>query len=82
MLSGVHLSVRVALPHIDEARAMSSLRSELREQAAAHWQMPDWSTLEVVGPVAVVGAFGRIRYRWTATVGTRGTVPASVDPVR
>jgi hypothetical protein len=59
---------RTALPHLDEARAVSRLRGELREQAATHWQLPDWSTLQVTGPVAVEGTSGRTRYRWTATV--------------
>jgi hypothetical protein len=68
ILDGVRFTARTSLPHLDEARAVSGLRTELREQAAAHWQVADWSTLEVTGPVEVIGASGRTWYRWTATV--------------
>ena len=68
ILVGVQFTARTALPYLDEVRAVSGLREELREQAAAHWQVPDWSTLEVTGPTEVVGASGRTWYRWAATV--------------
>ena len=64
----MQFTARTALPYRDEVRAVAGLREELREQAAAHWQMPDWSTLEVTGPTGVVGTSGRTWYRWAATV--------------
>ena len=64
----MQFTARFALPRLDESRAVAALRGELREQAAARWQVPDWSTLEVSGPVEVAGASGRVWYRWAATV--------------
>jgi hypothetical protein len=64
----MQFTARVTLPRLDEARAVAGLRADLREQAAAHWQAADWSTLEITGPVEVVGASGRTWYRWSATV--------------
>jgi hypothetical protein len=67
ILVDVQFTARTVLPYLDEVRAVLGLRGELREQAAAHWQVPDWSTLEVTGPTEVVGASGPTWYRW-ATV--------------
>ena len=64
----MQFTARVALPRLDESRAVAVLRTNLREQAAGHWELPDWSTLEVSGPVEVEGASGRVWYRWAATV--------------
>jgi hypothetical protein len=68
ILVAVQFTARTALPYLDEVRAVLGLRGELQEQAAAHWQVPDWSTLELMGPTEVVGASGRTWYRWVATV--------------
>ena len=67
----MQFTARVTLPRLDEARVVSGLRSDLREQIAPHWRVPDWSTLTVGGPVAVTGDRGRTRYRWTAAVEPR-----------
>ena len=75
MLVGVQFTARTALPFLDEVRAVIGLRGELQEQAAAHWQVPDWPTLEVTGPIEIVGASGRTWYRWAATVTARGSAP-------
>ncbi|MGY1739584.1 MULTISPECIES: hypothetical protein [unclassified Blastococcus] len=64
----MRFTARVALPRPDEGRALAVLRGELRDQAAAHWRVPDWGTLEIDGPVEVVGASGRAWYRWAAAV--------------
>ncbi|WP_139220542.1 hypothetical protein [Trujillonella endophytica] len=64
----MQFAARVSLPVLDEARAVFGLRGDLREQAARHWQVPDWTTLDVTGPTEVVGASGRTWYRWKATV--------------
>jgi hypothetical protein len=64
----MQFTARVALPRLDEGRAVAALRSSLREQAAGYWELPDWSSLEVSGPVEVEGASGHVWYRWAATV--------------
>ncbi|RBY83374.1 hypothetical protein [Blastococcus sp. TF02A-26] len=61
-------TARVALLRLDESRADAALRSNLREQAAGHGELPDWSTLEVSEPVEVEGASGHVWYRWGACV--------------
>ena len=73
-LSTVTFTATTTQPNADEARAASALRGELREQMARHWQFPDWSTLEVTGPMKVVGASGRVWYRWKATVTSKAVV--------
>lgn len=75
----MRFTTRVTLPRPDEVRAVAGLRSDLREQAVAHWQAADWSSLEVTGPVEVVGASGRTWYRWAATVQAKGH-PAGAAP--
>ena len=63
--------------YADESRAAAALRSDLREQLARRWQFPDWSTLQVTGPVKVLGASGRTWYRWKATVSAKAVVGRS-----
>ncbi|WP_369251858.1 hypothetical protein [Geodermatophilus amargosae] len=58
-----------ALPYPDLDRAVNALRGQLREILATQDKVADWSTLEVIGPTEVVGASGRVWYRWAATVG-------------
>jgi hypothetical protein len=47
---------------------VSGLRGQLREMLASQGKVADWSTLDVSGPNGVVGASGRVWYRWAATV--------------
>jgi hypothetical protein len=69
----MQLSARASLPYLDEARAVSGLHGDLREQAARHNHVPDWATLQVTGPEEAVGAYGRVWYRWAAVVQTTST---------
>ena len=64
-------SASAALPYDDLDRATGSLRDEMRHALASVDEAPDWSTLEVEGPIEVMGASGRTWYRWTATVESR-----------
>ena len=59
----------VAHPRIDPDHAVATLRARLRELAAGSGAPAvDWSTLRITGPEEVVGAGGRVRYEWVATV--------------
>jgi hypothetical protein len=57
-----------ALPYDNVERATSGLQGELRHALATASKEPDWSTLEVEGPIEAKGASGRMWYRWTASV--------------
>jgi hypothetical protein len=59
----------VAHPCIDADHAVATLRAKLRELSAGSGAPAiDWSTLRIAGPDEVVGAGGRVRYEWVATV--------------
>ncbi|MGY2130380.1 hypothetical protein [Blastococcus sp. SYSU DS0617] len=61
-----------ALPFDDPAMATAGLRGQLRVMAAAAGAFPDWSTLEVEGPIRQVEHRGRDLSEWTATVRVTG----------
>ena len=42
--------------------------------AAAAGATPDWTTLDVTGPMELPGAEARTRFEWTASVSFRGGV--------
>ncbi|MGK5112484.1 hypothetical protein [Geodermatophilus sp. CPCC 205506] len=65
------LTAQAAYPYANEERATAGLRGQLREQAAAAGQLPDWSTLAVAEPTEHSGAHGRRWFEWVATVETR-----------
>ena len=70
-----------ALPNDNRDRATLGLRGQLRLMALAGDGMPDWSTLTVAGPSAVVGARGRTWYEWRATLVVDGGIsPDDPDP--
>jgi hypothetical protein len=56
-----------AVPLIDPGRAISGLRGQLRILADVDHAIIDWPSLQVAGPVEVVGARGQVWYEWTAT---------------
>ena len=74
-----------ALPHDDRDLATADLRGQLRLMAVAAGGTPNWSTLEVRGPVQVVGLHRAVWHEWTATVSVNGCRydldDASVDAV-
>ena len=58
-----------AYPYVDQQRATSGLRGQLRDIVAqASAGSPDWSTLTVEGPAEVPAAHGRSWFVWTASV--------------
>lgn len=61
---------RAAYPYVDRDRdrAVSGLRAQLRELAAAEGAAPDWSTFHVAGPDQVIDLHGIVCYEWTAAV--------------
>ena len=74
-----------ALPYDDRERAIAGLCGQLRLMAVAAGGTPNWSTLEVRGPVQVVGLHRAVWHEWTATVSVDGCRydldDASVDAV-
>jgi hypothetical protein len=68
----VVFSESAVLPAADLERATAGLRGALRLTIAeATTELPDWTTLVVVGPNAVPGPGGRAWCRYTASVSTR-----------
>ena len=65
------LTAHAAYRYVNEERATAGLRGQLREQAAAAGQLPDWSTFAVAAPTEHSGAHGRRWFQWVATVETR-----------
>ncbi len=61
------------LPYPNLERATAALRAELRHKALKHGpsQVPDWSTLEVIGPVESTDARGQVWFEYLATVQSR-----------
>jgi hypothetical protein len=66
-------SATTALPYPHLERATAGLRAELRHRllAAEVDELPDWSTLEVRGPVEVLDGLGRTWFEYEATVAGR-----------
>lgn len=65
------LTATTTLPFPDLERATSALRGDLRLQAAyakAGPQVPDWTTLVVIGLDDDQDDHGRTWWRWSATV--------------
>jgi hypothetical protein len=61
------------LPYRHDDRAVRALRGKLRLLMCdvGDEGIPDWSTLDVVGPVEAVDGRGRTWFEWSATVETR-----------
>ena len=72
------LRAAAAGPADDAGRAAVELREQLRVISVAARATPEWSTLQVAGPVEVPGADLGARFEWTATVVAWG--PASGRP--
>jgi hypothetical protein len=66
-------SATTALPYEHLERATAGLRGTLRQLVLddGAGELPDWSTLQVAGPVTTTGARGRTWYEYAATVESR-----------
>jgi hypothetical protein len=63
----------IALPSAHLHDATSALRLELRRRVmdGGESNVPDWSTLQVVGPVEVFDQSGEIRFEYRGSVAPR-----------
>ena len=67
------VSATTALPYENLERATAGLRGQLRLQLLDGGDdgLPDWSTLQIAGPVTTTDARGRTWYEYAATVDSR-----------
>lgn len=70
-----------ALPYEHLERATAGLRGQLRLQLVDDGvELPDWSALEVAGPVTSTDGLGRVWYEYAGTVGSRPSAGGSSTP--
>jgi len=68
-LTVVHtVSATTSLPYEHVERATAGLRAKLRYQLLDLGAAPDWSTLEVSGPVTTLDGMGRPWFEYRASV--------------
>ena len=68
----MHYRATAALPYSNRELAVARLREQLRVMARAGGGSPDWSTLDVEGPIEAPGIRGRTWFEWSATVDSDG----------
>lgn len=61
---------RTALTEVNHDRATGAIRTELRRMVLSRGlsELPDWSTLRVIGPFEVFDDEGNIRYEYRGAV--------------